>query len=167
VTVARRAIDKVYAAFEGVATGMSIGGEPTLSEEIIEFACRYATAVAAKKGAAKPEFCMISNGVRMSDRLFELIREFEIQVTFSVDGPKKVNDLVRIRHDNSGSFDAVVQTIQRYRRYCRIRYRRSARLLRHTGMRVCPSPKCWSSAPGTWASRSRTSPAPVCRRPIR
>ena len=64
------------------------GGEPTLSEQIIEFACRYATAVAAKKGAAKPEFCMISNGVRMSDRLFELIREFEIQVTFSVDGPK-------------------------------------------------------------------------------
>jgi uncharacterized protein len=115
VTVARRAIDKVYNAFEGVATWMFIGGEPTLSEEIIEFACRYATAVAAKKGAAKPEFCMISNGVRMSERLFELIREFEIQVTFSVDGPKKVNDLVRIRHDNSGSFDAVVQTIQRYR----------------------------------------------------
>jgi len=36
-------------------------------------------------------------------------------VTFSVDGPKKVNDLVRIRHDNTGSFDAVSENIARYR----------------------------------------------------
>jgi uncharacterized protein len=115
VTVARTAIDKVYTAFEGVTSWMFIGGEPTLSEEIVEFACRYATSVAREKGTVKPAFSMISNGVRMSARLFELIREFEIQVTFSVDGPKKVNDLVRIRHDNSGSFDAVVGTIRRYR----------------------------------------------------
>jgi uncharacterized protein len=115
LTVARRAIDKVYDAFDGVESWMFIGGEPTLSEEVIEFACRHATAVAGERGARKPDFCMISNGVRLSDRMFELVREFEIQVTFSIDGPKKVNDLVRIRHDNSGSFDAVTENIRRYR----------------------------------------------------
>ena len=36
-------------------------------------------------------------------------------MTFSLDGPKKVNDLVRIRHDDSGTFDAVVANIHRYR----------------------------------------------------
>ena len=114
--VARMAIDKMYSAFEGVETWMFIGGEPTLSDDVIEFACRYATEAAQRRGVKKPGFGMISNGVRMTERLFEIIREFEIQVTFSLDGPKKVNDLVRIRHDNSGSFDAANENIHRYRK---------------------------------------------------
>jgi uncharacterized protein len=113
--IARTAIDKVYGAFESVDTWMFIGGEPTLSETVIEFACRHAIEAARRNEAPKPGFGMISNGVRMTDRLFELIREFEIQVTFSLDGPKKVNDLVRIRHDGSGSFDGVMENIRRYR----------------------------------------------------
>ena len=115
LAVAQTAIDKVYAAFDGVELWMFIGGEPTLSDEVIDFACRYATEAAERTGAAKPSFGMISNGVRMTERLFDIIHEFGIQVTFSLDGPKKVNDLVRIRHDNSGSFDAVVGNINRYR----------------------------------------------------
>lgn len=113
--IVRAAIDKIYAAFEGVDTWMFIGGEPTLSEDAIEFSCRYATETAAGKGAIKPSFGMISNGVKMSDRLIALIRQYEIQVTFSLDGPKKVNDLVRIRHDNTGTFDAVAANVRRYR----------------------------------------------------
>lgn len=113
--IARTAIDKIYAAFEGVDTWMFIGGEPTLSEDAVEFACRYATECAQRRGAIKPSFGMISNGVKMSDRLIGLIRQYEIQVTFSLDGPKKVNDLVRIRHDNTGTFDAVAANVRRYR----------------------------------------------------
>lgn len=115
VAVAKTAIDKIYASFAGVGEWMFIGGEPTLSEDILEYSCRYVTEVAERKGAPKPSFGMISNGARMTNRLFDLIREFEIQVTFSLDGPKKVNDLVRIRHDNTGTFDGVVGNIQRYR----------------------------------------------------
>ena len=37
--VARTAIDKIYAAFEGVETWMFIGGEPTLSEDVVKVAC--------------------------------------------------------------------------------------------------------------------------------
>ena len=57
---------------------------------------------------------MISNGVKLTGRILRHHSKFEIQVTFSLDGPKKVNDLVRIRHDNSGTFDAVVDSIHRY-----------------------------------------------------
>jgi uncharacterized protein len=113
--VARMAIDKIYDAFEGVGTWMFIGGEPTLSDDILDFSCRYATEVAQRHAACKPSFGMISNGVKMTPRLFDIIQKFEIQVTFSLDGPKKVNDLVRIRHDDSGTFDAVVANIHRYR----------------------------------------------------
>lgn len=115
--IAQTAIDKVYSAFDGVGVWMFIGGEPTLSEEIIEFACRYATEVAERNGTVKPSFGMISNGVRMTSRLFDIIRQFQIQVTFSLDGPKPVNDLVRIRHDNTGTFDAVVGNIRRYQQF--------------------------------------------------
>jgi uncharacterized protein len=115
LNVAATAIDKVYQSFDGVGIWMFIGGEPTLSDDVIEFACGYATGAAQRAGVVKPQFGMISNGVRMIERLFEVIRKYEIQVTFSVDGPKKVNDLVRIRHDNTGSFDAVSENIARYR----------------------------------------------------
>lgn len=116
LTIARTTIDKMYAAYDGVDTWMFIGGEPTLSEDVIEFACAYTTEVAERRGVKKPSFGMISNGVRMTERLFEIIRQYEVQVTFSLDGPKKVNDLVRIRHDNTGSFDAVVENVHRYRK---------------------------------------------------
>jgi uncharacterized protein len=115
--IARAAIDKMYGAFEGVDTWMFIGGEPTLSEDVLEFSCRYATEVARINGAVKPSFGMISNGVKMSDRLIGIIRAYEIQVTFSLDGPKKVNDLVRIRHDNTGTFDAVAANVRRYQEF--------------------------------------------------
>jgi len=112
--IARTAIDKIYTAFEGVDTWMFIGGEPTLSEDVLEFSCRYATEAAQRSGAKKPSFGMISNGVKMTDRLFSVVRRYEVQVTFSLDGPKKVNDLVRIRHDNTGTFDAVSANVRRY-----------------------------------------------------
>lgn len=112
--IARQAIDKIYDAFAGVGIWMFIGGEPTLSDDILEFSCRYATEVADRKGIVAPSFGMISNGVKLTGRILDIIRKFEIQVTFSLDGPKKVNDLVRIRHDNSGTFDAVVDNIRRY-----------------------------------------------------
>jgi uncharacterized protein len=114
VPIAKLAIDKLYAAFHSIDILMFIGGEPTLSPDVIEFACGYATGVAQRQGVKKPSFGMISNGVKMTDRLFEIIRQFEIQVTFSLDGPKKVNDLVRIRHDDTGSFDAVKGNVDRY-----------------------------------------------------
>jgi uncharacterized protein len=112
--IARQAIDKIYDAFEGVGIWMFIGGEPTLSDDILDFSCRYATEVASRNGVVAPSFGMISNGVKLTGRILDIIRKFEIQVTFSLDGPKKVNDLVRIRHDNSGTFDAVVDNIRRY-----------------------------------------------------
>jgi uncharacterized protein len=57
---------------------------------------------------------MITNGVRISDHVWKLIETFEIQLTFSVDGPKPTNDLVRIRRDGSGSYDGVSANIKRY-----------------------------------------------------
>jgi uncharacterized protein len=110
----RAAIARCYEFFSGIESVMFIGGEPTLSEEAIEEACTFATSEASRLGRAKPRFGMITNGVRISDHVYELIETFEIQLTFSLDGPKPTNDLVRIRRDGSGSYDAVSANIKRY-----------------------------------------------------
>jgi uncharacterized protein len=81
---------------------------------VIAFACGYAQRLAERNGQEAPRFCMISNGVKMTDEMFAIIEKYRIQTTFSIDGPKQVNDLVRIRHDGSGSFDDVKRNIQRY-----------------------------------------------------
>src|SRR5262249_23305448 len=112
--IVRTALDKFYEAFRSIGQLMFIGGEPTLSEDVVEQACQYASQLAQERGCCLPSFAMITNGARMTERMFEVIRKYEIQVTFSMDGPKKVHDLVRIRHDNSGSYDEVADNIKRY-----------------------------------------------------
>jgi uncharacterized protein len=112
--VVRTALRKFYDAFEGVRELMFIGGEPSISEHVVALACETATALAAGRGQEPPAFCMITNGVRMSDRLFDLIRAYEIQVTFSLDGPAAVQDGVRLRHDDTGSYAVVSGNLKRY-----------------------------------------------------
>jgi uncharacterized protein len=113
-SVVRVALDKFSNAFQTIKTVMFIGGEATLNPEVIDLACAYASELATNRGQEPPAFCMISNGVKMDDRLWDLIAKYQIQITFSVDGPKRVNDLVRIRHDNTGSFDDVAHNLKRY-----------------------------------------------------
>ena len=110
----RTTLDKCYELFEAIETVMFIGGEATLSEEAIEEACEYSIAEASRLTREKPRFGMITNGVRISEHLHEVIERYEVQLTFSVDGPKTANDLVRIRKDGSGSYDAVSLNIKRY-----------------------------------------------------
>jgi uncharacterized protein len=112
--IIREAIARCYEFFSGIETVMFIGGEPTLSGEAIEEACTFAISETSRLGRKRPWFGMITNGVRISDHVWKLIETFEIQLTFSVDGPKPTNDLVRIRRDGSGSYDGVSANIKRY-----------------------------------------------------
>ncbi len=110
----RTAIDRCYEFFETIETLMFIGGEPSLSEEAIEEGCEYCVSEAVRLGRRTPRFGMITNGVRISELLYAVIERFGIQLTFSVDGPKATHDLVRIRKDGTGSYDAVSLNIKRY-----------------------------------------------------
>jgi uncharacterized protein len=112
--IARTALERFTSAFSEIGTIMFIGGEPTLNSEVIDFACEHATNLAIQRNQPPPSFSMVTNGVKMTDEVFATIAKYQIQTTFSIDGPKKVNDLIRIRHDNSGTFDAVVSNMKRY-----------------------------------------------------
>lgn len=113
--VIETALRKFFEAFSVIGQIMFIGGEPTLSEDCVEHACKCVSHLAAERSRNLPAFAMITNGAHITERMFAIIQKYEIQVTFSIDGPPKVHDLVRIRHDDSGSYDEAAANIRRYR----------------------------------------------------
>jgi uncharacterized protein len=112
-SVVDAALSSFYAAFQGCAELMFIGGEPTLSEDTIDYACQKATEFAQARNSVI-RFSMITNGVRLTERMFSLIDQYDIQVTFSMDGPRSVHDSERLRPDGGGSYDQVLTNIRRY-----------------------------------------------------
>jgi uncharacterized protein len=138
--IVETSLDKFYASFRSIENLMFIGGEPTLSEAVLEIACAYAVRKAGEHGCPLPKFSMITNGARMTDRVFELIGQYQIQITFSLDGPRAVQDLVRIRHDDTGSYDSASQNMHRYSRMFREKMFIESTLTRaHKQANVTPS----------------------------
>ena len=107
------ALQSFYSAFRGCAELMFIGGEPTLSEDMIEYACERASALARER-EVEISFSMITNGARMTEKMFEVIERFDMQITFSMDGPKPVHDAERVHADGSGSYDQLMRNVRRY-----------------------------------------------------
>lgn len=112
--LAEFAIAKFYSTFGALGKLMFIGGEPTLNTAAIEAACARALAVAQEFNVAPPAFSMISNGFKLDDSTLKLLDKYQVQTTFSMDGPKKVNDLVRIAAAGIGSSDRVTANVKRY-----------------------------------------------------
>lgn len=112
--VVHRTLDAIYATFGGLNQLMFIGGEPSLSEQVIAAACARATDLASARQIPAPIFSLSTNGVRLSEAFFALVQTYDVQVTFSVDGPASVHDRVRVRHDGSGSHHLVMAGVRRY-----------------------------------------------------
>ncbi|QUJ67897.1 radical SAM protein [Photobacterium sp. GJ3] len=56
-----------------------------------------------------------TNGVLLNDRLLSLFRQFQVGIAISVDGPKSVHDKYRITVNGKGSYDKVIEAIDRCR----------------------------------------------------
>ena len=95
--VALRAVDAVYEHFEGLGGVQFFGGEPGLNVPVIRAVCEY-TQKLHREGKIErlPGYGMVTNGTVHSRQFLEVIREFRIGVTVSLDGPAEVNDVVRL-----------------------------------------------------------------------
>lgn len=116
IPTAKLAIDTVLQKYNVIQSIQFFGGEPLLNEPVIRFVCEYFTKlVEEKKLAGLPAFGTISNGTIYSDQLAETIKKYQIGLTFSIDGPKSVHDSMRIYKEGTGSFDKVIENIEKYR----------------------------------------------------
>jgi uncharacterized protein len=100
--------------FEAINTIQFFGGEPTLCVEVIAYIIKkFEKLLINKKVSSIPKFTIITNGLNIDERLIRLIKEYNISVTFSIDGPQFINDLLRVDSNNNGSYNRVLNNYKK------------------------------------------------------
>jgi uncharacterized protein len=112
--VALKAVDTMYRNFPNIRNLMFFGGEPLLALDVIEEVCRDLHARCQRGEIARvPQLKMVTNGTRINDKAIQVIRQYGIQVTISVDGPKAINDRLRPYKSGRGSYDVIKRGFDR------------------------------------------------------
>ncbi|MFZ3073913.1 MAG: radical SAM protein [Minisyncoccales bacterium] len=90
------------------------GGEPLLNKETIKASLLY---LRMKKDInelpSNIDFMIATNGVLIDDEIIALCKEYKVMVSIGLDGPKKVNDVLRIDNIGNGTFDQTIASIKR------------------------------------------------------
>ncbi|WP_262497688.1 radical SAM protein [Olleya sp. Bg11-27] len=86
------------------------GGEPMLmgKKRIKQFISHFDR---LKEEEIAVQFSMQTNGILIDDEWCDLFKELNISVGISLDGPKEVNDIYRVDHNEKGTFDRVIDGI--------------------------------------------------------
>lgn len=104
--LAIKAIDTMYRNFPNIESIIFFGGEPTLAMDVIESVCKHVEEL-HKCGKAKriPEYGIVTNGTRINDEAIRIVKQHDIRVTMSIDGPQKIHDLLRPTKGARGSYE--------------------------------------------------------------
>lgn len=93
-------------------TVLFYGGEPTLKFNLVKKAVLF-----GKTQPVKMKFSIITNGTLLTEEYMKFIKENNIQLSISLDGPKELTDHSRIfKEYNNSVYDTVVQKIQKLRK---------------------------------------------------
>lgn len=106
---AQGVLDTFYRMFDHIENLQFFGGEPCLNPWLMDFICRDLTQ-RYRRGALKnlPHFAVVTNGTILSNKIISLLKEFQIGVTISLDGPEYIQDNLRGR----GTYKSVQKFIQ-------------------------------------------------------
>lgn len=112
VEVGKKAIDYVI-AHSGSRRNIEVdlfGGEPLLAMKEIKEIITYAREQ-EKIYNKVIRFTMTTNATLLTDEIMEYMDKEMGNIVLSIDGRKEVNDNVRIRVDNSGTYDSILPKI--------------------------------------------------------
>ncbi|MFH0714713.1 MAG: radical SAM protein [Candidatus Diapherotrites archaeon] len=87
------------------------GGEPLLCRDVLKFAVEY-----AEKRIPNASFGMVCNGSLVTDEIAQFLKAHHFGVGISLDGPKTINDKMRILSNGSGTFALIkkgIKTLQK------------------------------------------------------
>lgn len=107
----RRYLDNlIIGKFSNVGFVLFFGGEPTLCPDVIEEVCLFFYKnYESHNIEALPIFQMVSNGTLIDEKMAGIIKKYSIRVTISIDGPKEINDILRVDRNGNGSYDRIVK----------------------------------------------------------
>lgn len=80
------------------------GGEPLLAVEQIIFICNEFKNMGIK-------FLLQTNGTILNDQIIQLLNDFNITVTVSLDGPEDINDINRVDKTNNGTYKTIINNM--------------------------------------------------------
>jgi len=98
--------------YENIDVVMFFGGEPTIQPQTIEAICTFfKNCVHEGIFNSLPVYTMVSNGTLIDNTLAQLLAKHKIRVTISIDGPKDINDVLRVTAEGEGTYDAIASGI--------------------------------------------------------
>lgn len=90
-----------------------LGGEPLSEISLIDFICKYIQHLyQSNKLISLPTFSLVSNLTMVSPFAIDTIKQNNIKVTVSIDGPKEINDKQRIFANGKGSYDIIKKNME-------------------------------------------------------
>lgn len=108
--VAKKAVDMFHAHLKNIDTPGTIifyGGEPLINYNLIKEIVDY-----SNQSKYKFNFSMVSNGLLLNEEKVKFIKENNISIGISIDGPKSITDANRVYKDNkTGIYDDLVKKI--------------------------------------------------------
>lgn len=88
------------------------GGEPTLCKKELSYFCQECERIAEEEGI-EIGFDMTTNMTLLDQNLLDMIKKYQIAFQVSIDGTKEQHDKRRIRKDGSGTYDLILENLQR------------------------------------------------------
>jgi len=110
-SVAKKAIDFLFARPRQDYRIYFFGGEPLLNVKVLQFALEYSSKL-AKRQSKRVTYAITTNATLLTQDVAELLKQYNVGVMVSLDGPKDVHNLQcpSIR-DKNGSYDKACRGI--------------------------------------------------------
>jgi uncharacterized protein len=110
---AEESVDFLLAESKGqeVAHLTFFGGETLLNFPVLQRTVAYARRRAAEEGK-RIEFSLTTNATLLRPEIIQWVADNQIGVTISIDGPKAVQDGLRVFHNGKGTYDVVLPKIK-------------------------------------------------------
>ncbi len=89
------------------------GGEPLLNVKTIVASLKYLRKQIQNNLLPKEtNFMIATNGVLIDEDIVNICKEYSVMVTIGLDGPKEINDILRVDNNGYGTYDRVIKSIK-------------------------------------------------------
>lgn len=107
-----KALDRFYGYFDEIRNLQIFGGEPLFNMPAIRFICEYTEKKFEERGV-RTNIGIVTNGTLITDEFISLVKKYNINVTVSYDGNRKVNDFTRPFVGGKGSTESILTKAQK------------------------------------------------------
>jgi uncharacterized protein len=111
--IARSAVDRLFIDSAGRQSihVTFFGGETLMNFPLLERVVAYANEKAGAEGRSI-DYSLTTNGTLLSSRIIQFLADNNVGVTVSIDGPKEMNDKLRVFANGKGSYEIIAPKVK-------------------------------------------------------